>query len=139
MKMPMPMYLYWSTESYIIFKSFSFDLLKFRLYIQKDSNGSFILACALIAIFCFLSEYLPLCRFKLRSRMKERLIGEDKSGFNILLEVIVYGLQYLVAAIIMLLLMTFNGWIIIAIILGKMAGFYLFRSGRDTISEGDCH
>lgn len=50
------------------------------------------------------------------------------------------GLQYALAAFVMLLLMTYNVWVFISIVLGHTISYFIFVSKNDfEVIEESCH
>jgi len=49
-----------------------------------------------------------------------------------------FGMQSLLSAAIMLILMTFNGWLILACSVGSAVGYHYFSKGYD-LSSSNCH
>ncbi|KAI0908929.1 Ctr copper transporter family-domain-containing protein [Ustulina deusta] len=56
-----------------------------------------------------------------------------------ILKAILYGVQNFYAFMIMLLFMTYNGWVMIAVAVGAGLGYYLFGSNTRATKETACH
>ncbi|KAI1429903.1 Ctr copper transporter family-domain-containing protein [Xylaria sp. FL1777] len=56
-----------------------------------------------------------------------------------ILKAILYGVQNFYAFMIMLLFMTYNGWVMIAVAVGAGLGYYVFGSNTRATKETACH
>ncbi|KAI1280030.1 Ctr copper transporter family-domain-containing protein [Xylaria sp. FL0933] len=56
-----------------------------------------------------------------------------------ILKAILYGVQNFYAFMIMLLFMTYNGWVMIAVAVGAGLGYYIFGSNTRATKETACH
>ncbi|KAI0970383.1 Ctr copper transporter family-domain-containing protein [Xylaria arbuscula] len=56
-----------------------------------------------------------------------------------ILKAILYGVQNFYAFMIMLLFMTYNGWVMIAVAVGAGVGYYAFGSNTRATKETACH
>ena len=52
---------------------------------------------------------------------------------------ILYGAQNFYAFMIMLLFMTYNGWVMVSVAVGAAMGYYLFGEGGKVYKETACH
>ncbi|RYP49753.1 hypothetical protein DL768_004622 [Monosporascus sp. mg162] len=56
-----------------------------------------------------------------------------------LIKSVLYGVQNFYAFMIMLLFMTYNGWVMIAVVVGAGIGYYVFGSHTKATKETACH
>ncbi|CAI7743972.1 unnamed protein product [Closterium sp. NIES-54] len=134
--MMMQMWFYWGPNVVILFENW------------KTSNwGFYLLACFLVVVFCVLHEYLTSFRLKLsatrRCRVKDAEQGEDFTNvasknkachWRPLLDRLavtgIYALNLIFSYAIMLIIMSFNIGLFIAVVLGLTIGFFFFGAKR---------
>ncbi|CAI5474634.1 unnamed protein product [Closterium sp. Yama58-4] len=134
--MMMQMWFYWGPNVIILFESW-----------KTSSWGFYLLACFLVVVFCVLHEFLTSFRLKLsstrRCRVKDAEQGaddaEDASSkkachWRPLLDRLavtgIYALNLIFSYAIMLIVMSFNIGLFIAVVLGLTIGFFVFGAKR---------
>lgn len=135
MEMNMSMCLYWSKECYFVLEQ-----------LESKTVGTFILGCFVSALMAFVSmaskqlKQLIILRFGGEKGLEavggtERLNqshdqNEYRSGSDVALKLwlCVYYFYYsLMHILIMLLIMTMNGFVILSMVLGMTLGYVLFE------------
>ncbi|XWW97261.1 hypothetical protein V2A60_005243 [Cordyceps javanica] len=56
-----------------------------------------------------------------------------------LIKSLLYGLQNFYALMLMLVFMTYNGWVMVSVGLGAFLGYYVFGNHSSATKEGACH
>lgn len=108
--------IYWTTSTIFLFDSWT---------VQANQPGWFILACSLVVLFTLSVHYLKNYRNKMLDKC---LSGKGRfSDLNNWLTSILQGFLYLCDATLMLLMMTYNGWVILVIILSNTVGYIFFN------------
>ncbi|ORX99445.1 Ctr copper transporter [Basidiobolus meristosporus CBS 931.73] len=111
---------------------------------------SFVLVFALTASYEMLRDYTRnwerKVQLSLQNRSRDRGITEDERGFVFLTppqkvkRAVLYATQVFVSFFLMLVFMTYNGYLIIATVLGAGFGFYLFGGDRmSAVKSMACH
>ncbi|CAI5505666.1 unnamed protein product [Closterium sp. Naga37s-1] len=138
--MMMQMWFYWGPNVIILFESW-----------KTSSWGFYLLACFLVVVFCVLHEFLTSFRLKLsatrRCRVKDAEQGADsadatsskKVDWRSLLDRLavtgIYALNLIFSYAIMLIVMSFNIGLFIAVVLGLTIGFFFFGAKRRKTSS----
>eukprot|EP01017_Pseudomicrothorax_dubius_P003631 TRINITY_DN1055_c0_g1_i2.p1 TRINITY_DN1055_c0_g1~~TRINITY_DN1055_c0_g1_i2.p1 ORF type:complete len:187 (-),score=31.89 TRINITY_DN1055_c0_g1_i2:68-559(-) len=130
MAMPMPMYFYWTTETWFLFESW---------YTSPNDALYFVLGLIGVFLLAFFHQFLNSYRLSIPTRHHKTttgsyplLSGESSDGekqatsFSSAWAILLFAAHCVLSALAMLLLMTFNGWVIIAVTLGQALGFALF-------------
>ncbi|CAI5484144.1 unnamed protein product [Closterium sp. Yama58-4] len=134
--MMMQMWFYWGPNVTILFENW-----------KTSSWGFYLLACFLVVVFCVLHEFLTSFRLKLsatrRCRVKDAEQGENFTNvasskkahhWRPLLDRLaltgIYALNLTFSYAIMLIIMTFNIGLFIAVVLGLTIGFFFFGAKR---------
>eukprot|EP00271_Cylindrocystis_brebissonii_P008716 TRINITY_DN2319_c0_g1_i3.p1 TRINITY_DN2319_c0_g1~~TRINITY_DN2319_c0_g1_i3.p1 ORF type:complete len:182 (+),score=24.00 TRINITY_DN2319_c0_g1_i3:482-1027(+) len=141
--MSMQMTFYWSTSATILFDAW-----------KVSTVAEYIAALIGVFLFCMLHELLTTYRMTFiatacsvaarttdgnssETNLKERIMGPCLSGTSKLIGALLYTLNAASSYLIMLIIMSFNLGLFLAVILGLGAGFLLFGFGRSAMAAGD--
>ncbi|CAI5504724.1 unnamed protein product [Closterium sp. Naga37s-1] len=134
--MMMQMWFYWGPNVIILFENW------------KTSNwGFYLLACFLVVVFCVLHEFLTSFRLKLSATRRCRVKDAEQGAGDVdassskkayhwrpLLDRLavtgMYALNLIFSYAIMLIVMSFNIGLFIAVVLGLTIGFFFFGAKR---------
>mmetsp|Transcript_40898 Transcript_40898/g.47550 ORF Transcript_40898/g.47550 Transcript_40898/m.47550 type:complete len:149 (+) Transcript_40898:36-482(+) len=141
-EMPMPMFFYTSTDVYFLFEG-----------CESKSIGGLILGCFVTFLLAFLVPTLsylklilprwqsastnPMDQESLRSIREGRLSIKTRLYLTL-----ITGVQYTLAGLVMLLFMTFNVWVFLAIVFGYVAAYFILVSPLElevTNKARHCH
>ncbi|GJP48930.1 hypothetical protein CLOM_g8204 [Closterium sp. NIES-68] len=131
--MMMQMWFYWGPKVTILFENWT-----------TSGWGFYLLACFLVVVFCVLHEFLTSFRLKLsatrRCRVKDAEQGASdgagkkahqwRSLLDRLAVTAIYALNLTFSYAIMLIVMSFNIGLFIAVVLGLTIGFFFFGAKR---------
>lgn len=127
----MHMTLYWGKNVTLLFDSW-----------KTNSWTSYLLsliACFIIATFY---QYLENLRIRLKffsgegrttpvPEIRTPLLGLNKVSRNKVVESVLFGVNSAIGYLLMLAIMSFNGGVFLAIVVGLTFGYFLFRSQGD--------
>lgn len=129
----MHMTLYWGKEVTLLFDSWKTD--------SWTSYALSLLACLVVAAFY---QYLENLRIRLKLVAGERrpspvpdiqtplLRWNNAVQRNRVAESVLFGVNYAIGYLLMLAIMSFNGGVFVAIVVGLTLGYFFFRSrGED--------
>uniref|UniRef100_A0A914XLH8 Copper transport protein n=1 Tax=Plectus sambesii TaxID=2011161 RepID=A0A914XLH8_9BILA len=118
-----------------------------------------LISCAIIFLACLLYEALKWFRVKLAIRHRQAMVSsaqgslnpsatelipsrfrmEDYMNMARFIQTLLYGVQMIIAYLLMLVFMTYNVWLCIAVIVGEAVGYFLFSgSPRYEEAVSDC-
>ncbi|RYO76976.1 hypothetical protein DL764_010259 [Monosporascus ibericus] len=116
---------------------------------QWHVRGPASLVVSLMAIVAICAGYEALReatrRYEARTDKQEEATGPrrknqgEASKRRRLIKSVLYGVQNFYAFMIMLLFMTYNGWVMIAVAVGAGIGYYVFGSHTKATKETACH
>eukprot|EP00897_Mesotaenium_endlicherianum_P005511 jgi/Mesen1/4989/ME000248S04277 len=136
----MHMTLYWGKDATILLKSWS-----------TTTWGSYLTALIVTFIFCMLHEWLTTYRlqFLASKRSKKRFAshggddptiplvdmdGQQLTSLHKAIGTSLYAVNAACSYIIMLIVMTFNGGLFLAVVFGLACGYFFFGITRNTIA-----
>ncbi|KAM7205799.1 TCU-2, variant [Naviculisporaceae sp. PSN 640] len=110
-----------------------------------DSTLSLVIS--LLAIVAFVAGYEALRegirRFEISSNKRAETVPRQNkvevTRRAHLLKSILYGVQNFYAFLIMLIFMTYNGWVMIAVSVGAALGYFLFGGSTTATKDTACH
>ncbi|KAL8107382.1 copper transporter 5.1-like [Apium graveolens] len=128
----MHMTFYWGTKVTILFDAWTTN--------SYTSYAFSLLACFLIAVFY---QFIEGWRIKLKllassppqssleaPLIHSKLVGAGKSSSKIIGS-IVFGINSAIGYMLMLAIMSFNGGVFVAVVVGIASGYFVFRSGDE--------
>lgn len=128
------MYWNWDSNATVIFKSLS----------SSSSFGLFIL-CLLVIFLGFISRFIELVITVQNQLLDSNTPSINKPLFSTLIESgriskrsiksIYHGVSTFTHCLVMLIFMTYNGFIIISFVIGASLGFYIFSKEDDQEDE----
>jgi len=124
----LPMTFYLGNRAFILFKAW-----------HPMTDGPFVGACFGIFFLCIFHEWLTTFRITSKIIEKDAKFPALAKFFSKKLgQAILYYFSVTLSYIIMLLLMTFNGYIFIIILVALSVGFALFGKARGGVSSELC-
>jgi len=99
--------------------------------LNLTDKNQLVTACVIFAILAFFNESLKLARAKIQIKMKPKQflnITCTQKIFNgwHFLQTILHCFQMVISYALMLVFMTFQGWLCLSIIIGSTVGYFVF-------------
>eukprot|EP00331_Platyophrya_macrostoma_P035209 CAMPEP_0176461782 /NCGR_PEP_ID=MMETSP0127-20121128/34864_1 /TAXON_ID=938130 /ORGANISM="Platyophrya macrostoma, Strain WH" /LENGTH=138 /DNA_ID=CAMNT_0017853549 /DNA_START=49 /DNA_END=462 /DNA_ORIENTATION=- len=128
--MPMPTWIYTSSDVYFLFEDW-----------ETKTVGPLILGCFISFLMALLHPFLTSLKSSLVQNHSISVCDSDDESLieskvkpslkPKMMITLITGVQYTLASIIMLLMMTYNLWVFLAIVFGYSLGYFLFISATD--------
>ena len=112
----MQMWFYWGCMCRFLFEKFQ---------VNDGQIGLFIFACCMVAIFCFLGPFLRSLKdnYIYKAKCKEEISKPLVLALQLL--------NFIHDAMMMLLVMTYNWGVLIAVLVGYTIGYFVFNVDYD--------
>uniref|UniRef100_A0A9J2P6K7 Copper transport protein n=1 Tax=Ascaris lumbricoides TaxID=6252 RepID=A0A9J2P6K7_ASCLU len=110
------------------------EVLLFNFW-TTSSPGMMVLSCLIVVLLCIIMEAVRWQRSFRKATKKQVQPGSQMPSFRrpqitvaLCLETVMHAIQLTIGYILMLLFMTFNVWICIAVVLGEVIGRFIFSA-----------
>ena len=135
------LYIYWGSESYLLFQRYFRITINHFPSIYVENWFQLLLGCIVTFLLAFSVPILQHYKgeYFAKKESEHDCCSSDsekvnKSDVRIVLTGI-YFVQTIIGTLLMLLWMSYNGWIILASCLGAALGYYLYESSNDDGSQ----